>query len=115
MVPRRHLRDLDPDLERVLAPFRAAGDRISARIEDDHGSVIATAGPDAASGHRALAEVVVHGEVAGRVIVAGRTSDPALLDAAAGSLASALGLAVAAHIDTAGPGPTPHPRREVEG
>jgi serine phosphatase RsbU (regulator of sigma subunit) len=99
VVPRRHLSDLD--LERVIAPFRAVADRVGVRIEDDHGLVLAAAGwDDAAAGRWSAADIVVHDEVAGRVILSGASDDPALLDVAAASLASTLALAIGAHIDT---------------
>ena len=69
MIPRRHLGDLD--LELVLAPFRAAADRVVVRIEDDRGVALATSGSDEAPAgearHRAIASVTVHDEAAGRV------------------------------------------------
>ncbi len=106
MVPRRHLAELE--LEPVLGAFRVVEDRVAIRIEDDRGAVVASAGPHpAGGGHRASAEVVVHDEVAGRVVLDGPTDDVALLDAAAASLAATLSLAVAARIEAAAPAATP--------
>jgi sigma-B regulation protein RsbU (phosphoserine phosphatase) len=101
MIPRRHLGDLD--LELVLAPFRAVAGRVLVRIEDDRGVALATSGSDEAEAvegrYRAIAPITVHDEGAGRVVVDGPSADPGLLEAAAGSLAAALSLAVATGID----------------
>jgi len=103
MIPRRHLGDLD--LERVLAPFRAVAERVVVRIEDDRGVILTTSGADDAppvdDRVRAVAEVSVHDEAAGRVVVDGRAADRELLEAAAGSLAAALSVAIAAGMDHA--------------
>ena len=98
MVPRRHLADLD--LERVIEPFRGVADRVAIRVEDEHGGLLAAVGPDPETidGERATADVLAHDELAGRVVLVGATGDGPLLDAAAAALASALGVAVAAHI-----------------
>jgi sigma-B regulation protein RsbU (phosphoserine phosphatase) len=103
MIPRRHLGDLD--LERVLAPFRAVTGRVVVRIEDERGVALATSGQPGSlpedGAHRAIAAVTVHDESAGHVVVDGAAGDRDVLEAAAGSLAAALSMAVAAGMDHA--------------
>ena len=113
MTPRRHLEALD--LAAVLAPFARSDGRIDASIEDDHGRCLATTTNGAKSetdgpGERATADIVVHGDRAGRVVLAGRTGDPALLQATADALASGLSVAVGAAIHRSRRGVRGRPR-----
>ena len=106
MTPRRHLADLD--LRSILAPFDDLAGRVAISIEDHDGRCLSMTAPAAhpeACVSRS-ADVQVHDEVAGRVVLTGPSREGPLLGATAGAIASALSIAVAAEID---PQPAPRP------
>jgi serine phosphatase RsbU (regulator of sigma subunit) len=86
--------DLDPiRLERILAPLNAAGDGPTISIEDPAGVVLAGV---EVSDHRAQADVLVDGELVGRVVGADRSSPTGVpADGTLAALAVAIGELVA--------------------
>lgn len=91
-----HAHPLDEvDLSRLLGPFRGLAPAVAVRIEDDHGTVLATSAGaeepavDAATPGRAF-PIIVAEAVVGRVVVLGTASDDALLAASGEAVASAL-------------------------
>jgi sigma-B regulation protein RsbU (phosphoserine phosphatase) len=92
----------DLPLDQLLAPFAALAPGVLVSVEDDHGLTIASSGTrdDALSGGAVRPHaVVVAGTHLGQVVVRGRSSDGALLEASGAALAGALATMVerAAH------------------
>lgn len=91
MTPRRHLERLD--LGAVVGPFELGGAEALLAIEDDAGRVLAGGRLEDALAPRAMAPIVVHDELAGRVVLSGAGADSAHGHAAVQAIAAALAIA----------------------
>jgi serine phosphatase RsbU (regulator of sigma subunit) len=83
----------DLPLDPLLAPFGALAPGVLVSVEDDHGLTIGSSGPpvaDLGSETMRIHPVIVAGTPLGRVVVQGRSSDAALLEASGTALAGAL-------------------------
>lgn len=91
MTPRRHLERLD--LDAVIGPFENGGAGARIAIEDDAGRVLAGAASGDDREPRAMAPILVHDELAGRVVLTGAAAGTPLGHATAQAIAAALAIA----------------------